>query len=101
MFYSILAIFVIVLMMIFIAGAKLFGSKKFSIPVQKDFDPLNIDIKDIDKMTDGHEFELYLYRLFVALGYTGVYKTVGSGDFGADLVFTDRSGVRNVIRDST
>ncbi|CAJ1004147.1 MULTISPECIES: restriction endonuclease [Bacillales] len=98
MFYSILAIFVIVLMMIFIAGAKLFGSKKFSIPVQKDFDPLNIDIKDIDKMTDGHEFELYLYRLFVALGYTGVYKTVGSGDFGADLVFTDRSGVRNVIQ---
>ena len=98
MFYSILDIFVIVLMMIFIAGAKLFGSKKFSIPVQKDFDPLNIDIKDIDKMTDGHEFELYLYRLFVALGYTGVYKTVGSGDFGADLVFTDRSGVRNVIQ---
>lgn len=98
MFYSILAIIVIVFMIMFIAGSKIFGSKKFPIPVQKDFDPLKIDIKDIDKMTDGHEFELYLYRLFVALGYTGVYKTVGSGDFGADLVFTDRSGVRNVIQ---
>ncbi|MGD8191857.1 restriction endonuclease [Brevibacillus ginsengisoli] len=61
-------------------------------------DPLAIDIHDIDKMVDGSEFEMYLYRLFDALGYKEVYKTVGSRDFGADLVFTDRSGARNVVQ---
>jgi restriction system protein len=98
MFYSILAIIVSIFMIIFFYRSKIFVSKKIPISVQKELDPLKIDINDIDKMTDGSEFELYLYRLFVALGYTGVYKTVGSGDFGADLVFTDRSGVRNVIQ---
>ncbi|MBW7474871.1 restriction endonuclease [Paenibacillus oenotherae] len=49
-------------------------------------------------MLDGSEFELYLYRLFIELGYSGVYKTVGSRDFGADIVFTDRQGIRNVIQ---
>lgn len=63
-----------------------------------EFDPLYIDISDIDKMEDGSEFEMYLYRLLLALGYKGVYKTVGSGDFGTDLVFLDRSGIRNVIQ---
>ncbi|GIO10086.1 hypothetical protein J31TS6_61140 [Brevibacillus reuszeri] len=64
----------------------------------EEIDPLFIDIKDIDKMEDGSEFEMYLYRLLLALDYKGVYKTVGSGDYGADLVFTDRSGTRNVIQ---
>ncbi|UFJ41079.1 restriction endonuclease [Brevibacillus humidisoli] len=65
---------------------------------EHDYDPLKIDINDIDRMVDGSEFEIYLYRLFLALGYSGVYKTVGSGDFGADLVFQDRTGTRNVIQ---
>ncbi len=49
-------------------------------------------------MTDGLDFEMYLYRLFIALGYQGVYKTKSSRDFGADLVFTDREGIRNVVQ---
>ncbi|MEK4141823.1 restriction endonuclease [Paenibacillus sp. FSL M7-0547] len=61
-------------------------------------DPLKITMKDIDQMADGSEFEEYLYRLFLALGYKDAYKTQGSRDFGADLVFTDREGVRNVIQ---
>ncbi|WP_339225503.1 restriction endonuclease [Paenibacillus sp. FSL H8-0332] len=61
-------------------------------------DPLKITIKDIDRMADGSEFEEYLYRLFLALGYKDAYKTQGSRDFGTDLVFTDRDGYRNVVQ---
>lgn len=57
-----------------------------------------ITMADIDMMEDGSGFEMYLYRLFMELGYSGVYKTVGSRDFGADVVFTDREGVRNVVQ---
>lgn len=63
----------------------------------QELDPFKISIEDIDKMEDGSEFEMYLYQLFYALGYES-YKTVGSRDFGADLVFTDREGVRNVVQ---
>ncbi|WP_341538282.1 restriction endonuclease [Paenibacillus pinisoli] len=49
-------------------------------------------------MEDGSEFEMYLYRLFIELGYSNVYKTVGSRDFGADIVFTDREGIRKVVQ---
>ncbi|RAT97857.1 restriction endonuclease [Brevibacillus sp. Leaf182] len=70
-----------------------------TIPIKKsEIDPLFFDISDIDKMDDGSEFEMYLYRLLLELGYKGVFKTVGSRDFGADLVFIDRSGTRNVIQ---
>jgi restriction system protein len=55
-------------------------------------------MKDIDKMQDGSEFELYLYHLFQQLGYAEVHKTTSSRDFGADLVFVDRAGRRNVIQ---
>lgn len=61
-------------------------------------DPLNITIKDIDQMEDGSEFEEYLYRLFLALGYKDAYITPKSRDFGADLVFTDQDGYRNVVQ---
>lgn len=64
---------------------------------QGDYDLKAITIKHIDNMQDGSEFEYYLYRLFLALGYKA-YKTVGSGDFGADLVFTDSEGIRNVVQ---
>ncbi|NUU62489.1 restriction endonuclease [Paenibacillus agri] len=36
--------------------------------------------------------------IYYLLGYTGVYKTLGSRDFGADVIFTDRHGIRNVIQ---
>lgn len=69
-----------------------------SQPWEEKYDLKAIDISDIDQMEDGTGFELYLYRLFLELGYEGVYKTVGARDFGADIVFTDRDGIRNVIQ---
>lgn len=65
---------------------------------REEYDLRDIDIEAIDKMEDGTEFEMYLYRLFLELGYEGVYKTVGARDFGADVVFTDSEGVRNVVQ---
>lgn len=50
------------------------------------------------QMADGSEFEMYLYRLFIELGYTGVYKITNSRDFGVDVVFTGREGIRNVVQ---
>jgi restriction system protein len=67
------------------------------IYIHEEYDLRAITIKHIDIMEDGNEFELYLYRLFLALGYKA-YKTVGSGDFGADLVFLDSEGYRNVVQ---
>ncbi|RXZ79841.1 restriction endonuclease [Paenibacillaceae bacterium] len=64
----------------------------------READPDIITIQDIDSMRDGSEFELYLYRLFTELGYEDVIKTTSSKDFGADLVFMDRSGVRCVVQ---
>lgn len=55
-------------------------------------------IRDLDKMKDGEEFEIYLTQLLKRLGYTDAYKTLSSRDFGADIVFTDSEGVRNVIQ---
>ncbi|MFM9278938.1 restriction endonuclease [Paenibacillus jiagnxiensis] len=66
--------------------------------VLRELNPRKISMKDIDRMEDGSEFETYLYRLFTELGYEEVYKTTGSRDFGADLVFTDRSGLRSVVQ---
>lgn len=74
-------------------------SKKKSYPFQSIvIDPLKITILDIDQMEDGKDFEEYLYRLLLALGYSDAYKTQGSRDFGSDLVFTDRDGYRNVVQ---
>ncbi|MEB4782753.1 restriction endonuclease [Paenibacillus jamilae] len=66
--------------------------------ILRELDPRKIGIQDIDRMEDGSEFELYLQRLLSALGYKDIYKTTSSRDFGADLVFTDREGVRVVIQ---
>ncbi|WP_084463049.1 restriction endonuclease [Paenibacillus forsythiae] len=71
---------------------------KPSLFLKENYDLRSIAIADIDRMEDGSGFEMYLYRLFLELGYSGVYKTVGSRDFGADVVFTDREGVRNVVQ---
>lgn len=60
-------------------------------------DPRRITIADIDEM-EGWEFERYLHRLFSELGYDDAFKTKDSSDYGADLVFTDRLGVRNVLQ---
>ncbi|KOY15981.1 restriction endonuclease [Paenibacillus xylanivorans] len=66
--------------------------------IRSEANPRKITIKDIDKMQDGSEFELYLYHLFEQLGYAEVHKTTSSRDFGADLVFVDRAGRTNVIQ---
>ncbi|OAB39052.1 endonuclease [Paenibacillus macquariensis subsp. defensor] len=72
--------------------------KSTSQPLEENYALKAIDISDIDLMEDGTGFEMYLYRLFLELGYKGVYKTVGARDFGADVVFTDRDGIRNVVQ---
>ncbi|WPP40944.1 restriction endonuclease [Paenibacillus hunanensis] len=72
--------------------------KKLSPQDLKEYNLKDITINHIDQMQDGSEFEVYLYRLFLELGYDGVYKTQGSRDFGADVIFTDREGIRNVIQ---
>lgn len=72
--------------------------KRTVVFTEENYDLKAITIAEIDKMEDGSGFEMYLYRLFMELGYSGVYKTVGSRDFGADVVFTDREGVRNVVQ---
>lgn len=66
--------------------------------IRSEANPRKITMKDIDKMQDGSEFELYLYHLFQQLGYAEVHKTTSSRDFGADLVFVDSAGRRNVIQ---
>uniref|UniRef100_UPI00403F11D0 restriction endonuclease n=1 Tax=Paenibacillus sp. FSL H8-0332 TaxID=2954742 RepID=UPI00403F11D0 len=89
-----------ILIVIIVAGIVLFtlSKKKPQYSHNEIIDPLKITIKDIDRMADGSEFEEYLYRLFLALGYKDAYKTQGSRDFGTDLVFTDRDGYRNVVQ---
>lgn len=72
--------------------------KRSEVFTEENYDLKAITIAEIDKMEDGSGFEMYLYRLFMELGYSGVYKTVGSRDFGADVVFTDHEGVRNVVQ---
>lgn|GEM_PF-1090204 len=56
-----------------------------------------VDIGLIDQL-EGHDFELYVARLLVELGYKRVYKTTNSRDFGADVVFVDRFGNQTVIQ---
>lgn len=72
--------------------------KRSAVFIEENYDLKAITMAEIDKMEDGSGFEMYLYRLFIELGYSGVYKTVGSRDFGADVVFTDSEGVRNVVQ---
>ncbi|MBB6022255.1 restriction system protein [Paenibacillus sp. JGP012] len=77
----------------------LWRKQKVTVVFDKDdYDLKDITLADIDRMEDGSGFEMYIYRLLIELGYSGVYKTVGSRDFGADVVFTDADGVRNVIQ---
>lgn len=74
-------------------------SRKKSYPPQSIvIDPLKITIQDIDRMEDGTGFVEYLYRLFLAMGYSDAYKTRGGRNFGSDLVFTDGEGYRNVVQ---
>ncbi|WP_202081120.1 restriction endonuclease [Caldalkalibacillus salinus] len=61
------------------------------------FNPYKLNIKRLDQL-DGRQFELYLYVLLNELGYSDVNLTAESRDFGADLIFTDSKGVRNVIQ---
>ncbi|WP_103109474.1 restriction endonuclease [Brevibacillus reuszeri] len=91
-----------VLIIIFVLIGILLRIKRSSpvTPFQfSNFDDIkNIGIEDIDKMQDGIDFEIYLQRLLIELGYHDAYKTVNSRDFGADVVFTDSSGDRAIIQ---
>jgi restriction system protein len=92
---------IIIICLIFYIGFKISNKQKkmsHSEPLPENYDLKVIDITQIDRMLDGSEFEIYLYRLLLELGYTGVYKTTNSRDFGADVVFTDREGIRNVVQ---
>lgn len=92
---------VVVVVLIALSSLILILSRKkdhSAVFVKEDYNLRVITMADIDKMEDGSGFEMYLYRLLIELGYSGVYKTIGSRDFGADVVFTDRKGVRNVIQ---
>ncbi len=94
----------IIILMVFIVTISaivvviVLSKKKRIYPKRIVIDPLKVTIEDIDHMEDGKDFEEYLYRLFLALGYEDAYKTVGSRDYGSDLVFTDREGYRNVVQ---
>jgi len=66
--------------------------------IRREANPRKITMRDIDKMEDGSEFELYLFHLFQQMGYGEVHKTTSSRDFGADLVFVDRQGRRSVVQ---
>jgi restriction system protein len=97
--WVIMLFLIILLIAVAFFGVKFYNrSKQASKPISIYDDLKAIEISDIDKMQDGSEFEMYLYRLLIELGYSGVYKTVGSRDFGADVVFTDREGYRNVVQ---
>lgn len=99
--FLIIILSIIIVLVVVLAGIIL-GNKKRnqfqSESISDDYNLKEIDITAIDSMDDGSEFEMYLYRLFLELGYEGVYKTVGARDFGADVVFTDRDGIRNVVQ---
>lgn len=92
---SIVVMFIVLGLLVVIFQHK---QKRSVVFTEENYDLKAITIAEIDKMGDGSGFEMYLYRLFMELGYAGVYKTVGSRDFGADVVFTDRDGVRNVVQ---
>jgi len=66
---------------------------------KKQFDLMKITIDDIDRMNrKGDQFENYLCVLITALGYKYTYQTNISGDFGADVIFTDSKGKRTVVQ---
>ncbi|WP_052723647.1 restriction endonuclease [Paenibacillus wulumuqiensis] len=91
--YGLTAVIVILLLVLIIRGLR----RRSARIRREQLDPRRITIGDIDQM-EGAEFERYLYRLFHELGYVDTFKTKDSSDFGADLVFTDRHGVRNVLQ---
>ncbi|KJD46706.1 restriction endonuclease [Paenibacillus terrae] len=97
---SIFVIVCVIVVLIALVLLRLFKKPKVQehYKVTQDIDPYKISINEIDRMEDGKDFEMYLFRLFLCLGYDDAYKTQDSRDFGTDLVFTDREGYRNVIQ---
>ncbi|WP_100405190.1 restriction endonuclease [Bacillus solitudinis] len=64
---------------------------------RKRYDLSKMTLDDIDKM-DGYEFEDYLYVLLRAIGYEQIYQTKKSRDYGADLLFIDRTNQKTVVQ---
>lgn len=99
MIYILFVLFVVVIVVLSLWILSLTRKhKRSAVLYEENYDLKAITIADIDRTEDGSGFEMYLYRMLIELGYSGVYKTLGSRDFGADVVFTDREGVRNVIQ---
>lgn len=100
--FMVYGLFILIVVVSFVLGLLFLSfrhkQKRSAIFTEENYDLKAVSIAEIDKMEDGSGFEMYLYRLFIELGYSGVYKTVGSRDFGADIVFTDREGIRNVVQ---
>jgi restriction system protein len=94
----VISIFIVIVIVSAVIVSVFLSKRQKTYPTSVVIDPLKITIQDIDRMEDGTGFEEYLYRLFLALGYNDAYKTSGSRDFGADVVFTDREGYRNVVQ---
>lgn len=92
---SVSIVLVIALLVILVSRKRVSYQAGFLL---RDYNLKEITINNIDKMVDGSEFEVYLHRLFRELGYMDAYKTKGSHDFGADLVFTDRTGIRTILQ---
>ncbi|MCC3379707.1 restriction endonuclease [Paenibacillus farraposensis] len=97
---SIFVIVCVIAILIALVLLRFFKKPRVQEPykVTQDIDPYKIGINEIDRMEDGKDFEMYLFRLFQCLGYSDAYKTQDTRDYGADLVFTDREGYRNVIQ---
>ncbi|MET3212032.1 UNVERIFIED_CONTAM: restriction system protein [Paenibacillus sp. PvR008] len=97
---SIFVILCVIAVLIVLVLLRLFKKPRVQerYKVTQDIDPYKIGINEIDRMEDGKDFEMYLFRLFLCLGYGDTYKTQDTRDYGADLVFTDREGYRNVIQ---
>lgn len=97
---SLFVIVCVVVVLISLVLLRLFKKPRVQEPykVTQNIDPYKVGINEIDRMEDGKDFEMYLFRLFQCLGYGDAYKTQDSRDFGTDLVFTDREGYRNVIQ---
>lgn len=74
---SVLIVVLIVVIGLLVVSFQL-KQKRTAVFTEENYDLKAITIAEIDKMEDGSGFEMYLYRLFMELGYFGVYKTLGA-----------------------
>ncbi|CAM4504166.1 hypothetical protein [Paenibacillus xylanexedens] len=72
--------------------------KRTAIFTEKNYALKATTMNEIGKIEDGSGFrDVSLQTVYRALSYSGVYMILGSGDFEANVIFTDSEGVRNVV----